>query len=241
MKHLVTHLGKALLWGTLLASAWQAQANEAVIRKNLAERLPNLPKIDEVRATPMKGLFEVRVNQSELLYTDADGQFILQGQLIDTKTRTNLTEQRLDKLTAIDFKDLPLADSFTLVRGKGTRKMAIFEDPNCGFCKRFEKDLASLNDVTIHIFLYPILGQDSQTKAQNIWCAKDKAKAWDDWMQRGITPAAASCDTAALARNVAFGQKMRITGTPTTLFVNGHRLPGAVSRAEVEKQLNATP
>lgn len=231
----------ALLLATLLATATAAHADETAIRKNLAERLPNLPKIDEVRATPMKGVFEVRFNQSDLLYTDAEGQYILQGSLIDTKTRTNLTEQRLDKLTAIAFKDLPLKDAFTVVRGNGKRKMAIFEDPNCGFCKRFEKDIAKVNDVTIHVFLYPILGQDSKTKSQHIWCAKDPAKTWEDWMLRNVTPPAASCDTAALERNVTFGQKARITGTPTTLFPNGTRLPGAVGLAEVEKQLTAAP
>jgi thiol:disulfide interchange protein DsbC len=221
----------SLCMGTL------ALANEATIRKNLAERLPNLPKIDEVSPTPMRGLFEVRINQSDLLYTDAEGNFLIQGSLIDTKARVNLTEQRVEKLTAIAFSDLPLKDAFTIVRGNGKRKLAIFEDPNCSFCKRFERDMAKINDVTVYIFLYPILGQDSVTKSQNIWCAKDKAKAWDDWMLRNITPPNASCDTAALERNVAFGQKNRITGTPTTFFANGTRIPGAVGADKVEEVL----
>ena len=221
----------SLCMGTL------ALANEATIRKNLAERLPNLPKIDDVSPTPMRGLFEVRINQSDLLYTDAEGNFLIQGSLIDTKARVNLTEQRVEKLTAIAFSDLPLKDAFTIVRGNGKRKLAIFEDPNCSFCKRFERDMAKINDVTVYIFLYPILGQDSVTKSQNIWCAKDKAKAWDDWMLRNITPPNASCDTAALDRNVAFGQRNRITGTPTTFFANGTRIPGAVGADKVEEVL----
>ncbi|MDT7928495.1 DsbC family protein, partial [Tepidimonas sp.] len=179
-------LAAGLLGIALLAPA--AHANEAVIRKNLSERLPNLPRIDEVRPTPMRGLFEVRLNGTDLLYTDAEGNYLIQGVLIDTRARVNLTEERLDKLTAIAFDDLPLKDAFTVVRGNGQRKLAVFADPNCGFCKRFERDLAKLDNVTIHTFLYPVLGKDSEQKSRAIWCAKDRAKAWDDWMQRGVVP-----------------------------------------------------
>jgi thiol:disulfide interchange protein DsbC len=215
-----------------------ALAQESAIRKNLAERLPNLPKIDEVSKTPMNGLYEVRINQTDIIYTDAEGNFILQGSLIDTKARTNLTEQRTEKLSAVAFNQLPLKDTFTLVRGNGKRKMAVFEDPNCGFCKRFEKDLAKLENVTIHVFLYPVLGPDSITKSNNIWCAKDKGKTWEDWMTRNITPPTASCDTDAIDRNVDFGRKHRITGTPTTFFSDGTRVPGAVPLDKIEQALN---
>ena len=214
-----------------------ALAQEAAIRKNLAERLPNLPKIDEVTKTPMDGLYEVRINQSEIFYTDAGGNFIIQGNLIDAKARVDLTEQRVEKLTAIEFKDLPLKDAFTIVRGNGKRKVAVFEDPNCGYCKRFERDLAKVDNVTVHVFLYPILSQDSADKSRHIWCAKDKGKAFLDWMVRDVTPPAASCDASALARNVEFGKKMRITGTPTLIFANGNRVPGAIPQERIEKLL----
>jgi len=232
---------KRLLQSSLLALiaslSLGALAQEATIRKNLAERLPNLPKIDEVTKTPMDGLYEVRINQSEIFYTDAGGNFIIQGNLIDTKARVDLTEQRVEKLTAIDFKDLPLKDAFTIVRGNGKRKVAVFEDPNCGYCKRFERDLAKVDNVTVHVFLYPILSQDSADKSRHIWCAKDKGKAFLDWMVRDITPPAASCDASALARNVEFGKKMRITGTPTLIFANGNRVPGAIPQDRIEKLL----
>ena len=163
--------------------AFAAQAQEAAIRKNLAERLPLLGKIDEVSKSPMPGVFEVRVD-SDLYYTDAEGNYLLQGNMIDTKARRNLTEERQDKLLAIDFAALPLKDAFTIVRGNGKRKLAVFEDPNCGYCKRFERDLQKVDNVTIHLFLYPVLGPDSTVKSQNHWCAKDKGKAWLDWMVR---------------------------------------------------------
>ncbi len=215
-------------------------AQEATIRKNLQERLPNLPKIEEISKTPMAGLYEVRVNGADLFYTDAEGNFLLQGALIDTKAKRNLTEERVDKLTAVDFSALPVKDAFTIVRGNGKRKVAVFEDPNCGYCKRFERDLQKVDNVTIHMFLYPILSPDSHEKSKNIWCAKDKAKAWNDWMLRDVTPAAASCDAAALARNVEFGKKHKITGTPTLVFADGSRVPGAISAQQIEKFLAET-
>ena len=227
----------ALLATALATLSLCASAQEAAIRKNLAERLPNLPRIDEVSKTPVPGLYEVRVNQSDLFYTDAEGNYLLQGSLIDTRTRTNLTEEKQDKLTAVDFKDLPLKDAFTIVRGNGKRRIAIFEDPNCGYCKRFEKDLSKIDNVTVHVFLYPVLGPDSLTKSQAIWCAKDKAKAFEDWMVRNVAPTPASCDTSALQRNLAFGQKYRITGTPTSFLADGTRLPGAVPLDKIEQAL----
>jgi thiol:disulfide interchange protein DsbC len=210
----------------------------ATIRKNLSDRLPNLPKIDEISKTPMSGLYEVRVNGADLLYTDAEANYLIQGSLIDTKARTNITEDRIEKLTAIPFSDLPLKDAFTIVRGNGKRKLAVFEDPNCGYCKRFERDLAKVDNVTVHVFLYPILGKDSVDKSKAIWCAKDKSKAFLDWMVKDMSvPSATNCDTAALDRNVEFGKKYRITGTPGLFFVDGSRVSGAISTDRIEKLL----
>ncbi|HMA09296.1 MAG TPA: DsbC family protein [Ramlibacter sp.] len=217
-------------------AATGAQAQEAAIRKTLSERLPQLPKIDEVRKTPMAGLYEVRVG-TELFYTDGDGNYLIQGRMIDTLDQRDLTAERVDKLTAIDFAALPIKDSFTIVRGNGKRKLAVFEDPNCGYCKRFERELQKVDNVTVHLFLFPILGPDSADKARNIWCAKDKGKAWQDWMVRDQATPTANCDTAALGRNVEFGKKYKISGTPTLVFADGSRVPGAVGAQQVEKLL----
>ena len=230
---------------SLLSLGLSAVAQEATIRKNLAERIPQLQAIDEVNKSPMAGLYEVRVNGTEIYYTDAEANFLVQGSLIDTKQRRNLTEERVDKLTAINFEALPFKDAFTIVRGNGKRRLAVFQDPNCGYCKRFERDLQKLNHVTIHMFLYPILSADSNEKSKNIWCAKDRVKAWQDWMVRDQAPVAANCDASAIARNIDIGRKFKITGTPTLVFVDGSRVPGAISVAEVEKHLSegkvATP
>ena len=224
---------------TIALSCLGAQADEAALRKNLAERIPQMPKIEEVTKSAMPGLFELTVSGGDIMYTDAEGNFLIQGNLIDAKARRNLTEERINKLSAVDFDTLPRKDAFSIVRGNGKRKIAVFEDPNCGYCKRFEKDLQKVDNVTISLYLYPILSADSTDKSRNVWCTKDKAKAWGDLMLRGQIPAqaAASCDTTALARNVEFGKKYRITGTPTLLFADGSRIPGAITAEQVEVQL----
>lgn len=226
------------LMACALLMASTAWSQEATIRKNLGERIPQLKQIDEVSKSQIAGLYEIRVNGNEIYYTDAEANYLVQGNLIDTRQKRNLTEERIEKLSAITFETLPFKDAFTIVRGNGSRKLAVFEDPNCGYCKRFEKDLQKINNVTVYLFLYPILGPDSGEKSRNIWCAKDKAKAWQDWMVRDVTPAAASCDSAAVARNVELGRKFRITGTPTLVFADGSRVPGAIGADQVEKRLN---
>ena len=216
-------------------------AQEAAIRKALTERVPNMAKIDEIKPSPVAGLFEVRFGGANIVYTDAKGEFIIEGSMIETKTMANLTEQRLDKLTAIDFASLPLKDALVFKQGMGLRKMAVFVDPNCGYCKRFERDLTALKDVTIYAFIMPILGPDSNVKARDIWCSKDASKVWRSWMIDSVAPPknTGACDSAALERNLEFGRKYRIQGTPAVFFEDGTRKPGAISGAEVEKLLTA--
>ncbi len=226
----------SLLAAAALTLGFSATAQEAAIRKTLAERIPQMEKIDEVQPTAMSGLYEVRIG-TDIFYTDAKGNYLIQGELIDTRARRNLTEDRINKLSAVDFAALPFKDAFTIVRGDGKRKVAVFEDPNCGYCKRFERDMQNVDNVTVYLFLYPILSPDSAEKSRNIWCAKDRTTAWEDYMVRDKTPAAATCDTSALQRNLAFGKKYKITGTPTLIFADGSRVPGAIPARDVEKRL----
>lgn len=218
-----------------------AVADEAAIRKSIAERLPSFPKIDEVSKTPMPGLYEIRIGV-DVFYTDESGNYLVEGQLIDTRTRANLTEARVAKLTAIDVSTLPLKDAIVWKQGTGARKLVVFADPNCGYCKRFERDLQQVKDVTVYTFLYPILGGDSPEKSKNIWCAKDSTKAWRDWMIDGVAPVKSmgQCDTAALDRNTQLGRKHKINGTPALVFEDGKRVPGAMNAEAIEKQLVAS-
>ncbi|WP_255034016.1 DsbC family protein [Rhodoferax sp. TH121] len=240
MKLSTTVCAAVLALGTLASSL---HAQEATIRSNLGKRIQLFKNIDEVRKTSIPGIYEIRVNGAEIYYSDAKGDHIFQGNLILTndKELRNLTEERINKLTAVKFDKLPFKDAFTIVRGNGQRKLAVFEDPNCGYCKRFERDLQKVDNVTIYMFLYPILGPDSTEKSKAIWCSKDKVTAWQDWMLRdqAAPAAAAMCDVSPLARNVEFGKTYRINGTPTLIFQDGNRVPGAIDAQQIEKHLAA--
>ncbi|MDR2990809.1 MAG: DsbC family protein [Burkholderiaceae bacterium] len=221
----------------VLSLSLAARADEGAIRKNLAAHLHGFEHIDQITPTAMPGLYEVRVG-TDLFYTDADGNWLIDGSLVDTRTGKNLTEERIDKLTAIAFKDLPMQNAFTVVRGNGKRQIALFEDPNCGYCKHFEQDLQKVSDITVHVFLIPILGQDSTVKSHQIWCSKDQGKVWQDWMVRGIKPmGSADCDVSALQANLDLARKHHITGTPTLVFADGSRISGAPPIQQVEQRL----
>ena len=225
----------------LLFCLQAAVAQEAVIRKNIAERLPDFPKIDEITKTPIPGLYELRMG-TDVIYSDEQGNHLIEGSVIDTRSRANLTEARLNKLSAIDFASLPLKDAIVYKQGTGARKLVVFADPNCGYCKKFERELLQVKDVTVYTFLYSILGGDSPEKSRNIWCAKDSTSVWREWMVNGAMPPRniAQCDTGALQRNLAMGKKYRVNGTPALVFEDGKRVPGALPPAQIEAQLVAS-
>lgn len=228
------------LLATLLCAAGLAHAaDEASVKKNL-ESFLNAPAVDSVKKTPYGGLYEVVLKSGELLYTDANVSFILDGALIDAKTRKNVTQARMAQLQKIDFASLPLDQAIKQVRGNGKRVLATFEDPNCGYCKRLAKDLQKLDNATIYTFLLPILSEDSLKKSRQIWCSSDRAKTWNDWMLDGKVPSGKEdCDTAAVDKNREFAGKLKITGTPTIFFVDGERVPGAMPLDRIEQKLSA--
>jgi thiol:disulfide interchange protein DsbC len=208
--------------------------SEAIIKRTLEGRLGGV-KVDAVSKTPYLGLYEVRVD-NEILYTDEKTSYIFSGNIIDGKSMQNLTEKRLRELSAVKWENLPLDAAVKTVRGNGKRVLAIFSDPNCPYCKRFEKDLAKVDDITIYTFLYPILSQDSIEKSKGVWCSADKSKAWSEMMLNGTVPAAAHCDTP-IDKNLELGRKYRVNGTPTLVFANGERVPGAIPVEQLEKLL----
>jgi len=226
-----------LLSLTLCAAAVSpALADEGEIRKTIEAKFGG--KVESVAKSGYLGLYEVFAEGS-IFYTDEKATAIIAGgQLIDTKTMKNVTDERMRKLTAIRFSDLPLDRAIKQVRGDGKRVLATFEDPNCGYCKRLARDLQKLENVTVYTFLYPILSEDSVKKSRQIWCSADRAKAWNDWMVEGKAPSGREdCDSAAIAKNQEFGRKLNITGTPTIFFVDGERVPGAMPLARIEQKL----
>ncbi|MCE1238786.1 MAG: DsbC family protein [Azonexaceae bacterium] len=211
-------------------------ANEAEIQKAMQAKLG--ARVESVTKAGYLGLYEVYVD-GQIVYVDEKmTTMIVAGQLYDLKANRNITDARMRKLTAINFSDLPLDQAIKVVRGDGKRVLATFEDPNCGYCKRLAKDLQRLDNVTIYTFLYPILSEDSLKKSRQIWCSADRVKAWNDWMVDGKQPGGRdNCDTKAVTRNQEFGRKLNITGTPTLIFADGERVPGAVPIATIEQKL----
>ena len=229
----------AFIASSLLAFQAAAQQDPAAerVKAELRKKVTEAP-IDVVRKVPYGGLYEVVVG-SEIFYTDEKASFLLLGSIVDMKTRENVTELRMRQLNKVSFDQLPIENAIKIVRGNGSRKVAVFADPNCGYCKRFERDLIGVNDITVYYFLYPILSPDSVQKAKAVWCAPDKGKAWLDYMVRDMSvPADSSCQTP-IDKILEWGKGKRIQGTPTMFFEDGERVPGAIAIADFEKKLAA--
>lgn len=219
-----------------LLLSFTANADEASVQKAIEAKLGG--KVKSVTKSPYLNLYEVYAD-GQIFYTDEAITAILAGTLIDGQTMKNVTAERMQKLSAINFSDLPIELAVKQVRGNGKRVFASFEDPNCGYCKRLAKEMVKLDNVTIYTFLLPILSQDSLDKSKKIWCSTDKVKAWNDWMVSGKAPSGkGDCDTKAIAKVVELGQKLAISGTPTLFFTDGTRVPGAVPLSQIERKLD---
>lgn len=218
----------------LATSALAGPTEDAIIKK-LNAKLGSRSKIDSVVATPYSGLYEVR-SGNNIIYTDKDAKYLMLGEIIEVNSRNNLTAQRIEDITKVRFDELPLDLAFKITRGNGKRTVAVFEDPNCGYCKKLEESLSKLNDVTIYMFLYPILSPDSADKSKAIWCSSDRTKAWYDWMLEKKTPTGANCETP-IDQIVDYGQRQKISGTPTLFFADGKRVPGVIPIEKIEEMM----
>lgn len=220
------------LMALLLCFASSVHAGEAEIRQSLQGKIG---KLEHVAKTPYAGLYEIMVGD-KILYTDEQGLYLIDGAVIDVKSRANLTEQRQKQL--FNFDKLPLELAIKKVKGNGKRRMAYFTDPQCGYCKKLEKELAKVSDVTLYVFLYPIF-PGSEEIVRNVRCAKDPVKAWDDLMQKGVSPVDHTCKTPT-DKVIAFGQARQVNGTPNLIFADGTQVPGYLPAEELEKHLNAS-
>ena len=212
-----------------------AQAEQQV-KTDLQKKLGATVKIKSVSASPLAGIYEVQVG-NDVFYTDAKSQYLIQGEIIELATGMNITEQRQNDLNRIKWSDLPQANAMKQVRGNGTRQIAVFSDPNCGYCKRLEKSMQQLDNVTIYTYLIPILGPDSVQKSKQIWCSSDPAKTYIDWMVNGTALSGKTDCTTPVDKNMALAKTYGITGTPTLFFTDGSRFPGAVQISDLEKKL----
>lgn len=224
---------RALSFLFLLAPA-AAMASEAAVRQALQTRYPNV-QVESVTKTPMPGIYEIYAD-GEILYVDEKANhLIVGGRMIDIGRKADLTAERLRTLSAVKFEQLPLDLAFRKVQGNGARKLAYFTDPNCPYCKQIEPTLNKLENVTIYVFLYPVLGPDSMEKSKAVWCSKDRVKAWDDLMLRGSPPKPAGTCETPIDKIVSFGRRKGITGTPTLFLADGERVRGAIPLEQLRK------
>jgi thiol:disulfide interchange protein DsbC len=220
----------------LLALSCSAHAGVDEIRSALQKQFPGAGKIEHIVKTPYAGLYEFVIDD-QLLYTDEQGKYIIQGNVIDVQSRRNLSEEKRQILFAIDFDTLPLDLAVKKVKGNGKRKLAIFTDPNCTYCRKLEKELSRVTDVTLYFFMYPIFPGSAEI-VRNVLCSRNPIKAWDDWMLSEIVPAKAVCNTRT-DEVMALGQKLHVNGTPNLIFGNGRQAPGYLSLEQLERNLNA--
>ncbi len=227
-----------LIWimaaATLVATA---HADEAAVRATLQRSFPQSP-IQSISKSPVPGLVEAVVG-GQVLYLTEDGRYLLGGPLFDVKADRNLTEARLEQVNAIPFDSLTLDWAIKRVKGNGARRIAIFEDPDCPYCRVLEQTLTSIDNLTVYVFLFPIdqLHPEAAAKSLAVWCAPDRAKAWDEVMRTGAVPAGTPRCANPMANIAEFAKRHRISGTPTTILADGRRLVGAVPRAQLEWEL----
>ncbi|MHA4869395.1 DsbC family protein [Duganella sp. PWIR1] len=225
----------------LMASCVGAQTppSTEAIKKLIEPRLGVNVKVDSVKETPYSGLYEVRIG-SDILYTDKTATYLINGHIFNLTTGADLTRERIEEISKIKFSDLPLDKSIKTVKGDGSRVIAVFEDPNCGYCKRLRQTtLKEIDNVTIYTFMYNILSDDSFAKSKNIWCSADRGKAWDDWMIGGkAAPAAAASCESPNDEVLALGRKLGVQGTPAIFFADGSRVPGAIDTKTLEEKFS---
>jgi thiol:disulfide interchange protein DsbC len=225
--------------GAVATERKSPDVDHAAIAAALTKAYPALA-VQAVHDTPWSNVFEVVVPDG-LMYTDASGSFVLQGPMMHAASRENLTDARWQQLNRIEFAELPFASAIKTVRGNGDRRMAVFADPDCPFCKRLEQELQHVDNVTVYTFLYPIetLHPGATRKSAKIWCAPDPRAAWEQWMLRQSEPTSEPCDDGHAAELAALADQLRVFATPTMFFEDGRRLSGAVDRERIETELRA--
>ena len=224
------------LLGALLCIGNAHAQTEQQLKTELQKKLGANAKVRSVSPSPVTGLYEVLVG-NDVFYSDSSGKYLIQGEIIELATGKNITEQRQADINRIKWADLTTANAIKTVRGNGSRQLAVFSDPNCGYCKRLDKSLQQLDNVTIYTYLIPILSADSALKSKQIWCSSDPNKTYIDWMVNGLTPSGKSDCTTPLDKNLAFAKSYGITGTPTLFFTDGSRFPGAVQITDIENNM----
>ncbi len=217
-----------------------ALADEAAIRRVMDGKLGGA-KIEGIQPAPVPGLYEVRYRAAEgigIVYTDANANYIFSGKIYDTKGDRDITTERLRKLNVIKFDSLPLAQAVRIQRGNGKRVVAMFSDPYCPYCQQIEKTLQQIDDITVYVFMYPVIRPELVEHSKAVWCSPDRGKAWLDLALRGRPPVvSAACETP-VDKNLELGRNLRVSSTPTLIFANGERVSGGMQAADLRALLD---
>ena len=214
-------------------------ADDAAIRRALEPKLGGA-KIEGIQPSPISGLFEVRFRSTDgvrIVYTDAQGNFVVQGNIFELSSGRDLTEERMRKLSAIKFDSLPFDQAVKIQRGSGKRVMAMFSDPYCPACKQFEQNLQQIDDVTVYVFMYPVIRPELVGQSKSVWCAPDRSAAWLDLALRGKVPPEAKCDTP-LDKILVLGRSLGVNATPTLYLANGEKISGGLAAADLRELLD---
>lgn len=233
---------QALLTASALlctTSLWAADDSATTIKRTLEERYPRITIVD-VEPSAVPGIYEVFTGRT-IVYTDRTADHLFVGRLIETKSNRDLSAERLDVYNGIDFEKLPFERAIKVVKGNGSRKLAIFEDPNCPYCQRLEKELSTMTDLTVYVFLYPLeeVHPGATARAHTIWCSPDRSAAWTNWMVDRKDPPGGPCSSDPISQNEDLGQTLRINTTPTLFFPDGHRIPGLPALARLQQALDS--
>ncbi len=231
---------KVMALMAFVGASFQAHADEAGVKAALQKRYPDV-KVESVSKTPLPGLYEVYTG-GQIIYTDEQARYRVFGPILDDVRNVNVTEERIGKLTAINFETLPLDLAIKQVKGNGARKLAVFTDPDCPYCRELQKNLEGVSNVTIYYFLFPIvnLHPNAMEISRSVWCSPDRTQAWLDYMATAAKPKAAGTCNTPVDKITAFGRSRGINSTPTLILADGQRVSGALPAAQLEQRLGAT-
>ncbi len=227
----------SLLFASLFLATAACSAGDADIQSTIEARFPGA-KVKSVAPAPISGMFEVVMDDNQIIYSDGKGEYIIVGEVVETKTRKNLTRERQDDLNKVAFGDLPLDNAIKIVKGDGSRRIAVFSDVDCPYCKKLENELVKLDNVTIYTFMYPLpMHTDAPRKSRLVWCSADRAKAWNDLMLKGKVPEGKGDCANPIEANLELGQKLGIQGTPAVILADGKRIPGYMPAAQLDARI----
>lgn len=230
------------LWLSTLACGLMmfnfAHADQKTLENNLKKQFPGLPaKI--LGTTPIPNMYEIQVGDN-IIYTDENARYFFVGSLVDFKNKENLTAKTEKQLNKIDVSILPLDQAIKYVKGNGERVLYVFSDPDCPYCKKLEENMTSIDNVTVYLFLYPLknLHANAETIAKQIWCSSNRYEAWEDYMILKEAPSASPTCSNPVAKNIALGNSLNISGTPTLFLADGTRIAGTPTTEHLKSILD---